>query len=174
MSTHSRINAFIPISTLPHVSLIPQAVVYTVSRRHPICFWHKKHLRSVRCELVVDPTTHLLKTEYTDQRTCNTFTDKTEAERFLGREIPQLEHDGKLYVEKVRDVFTYYICNKCNRMQSKLMEMVFLGPHDTVSGPITTTTKRACPNCGKANIDIDISTEPSPVVNTGQDCDLAQ
>lgn len=158
---------------LPHVSLIPPAVVHTTFRRHPVFFWHKTHIRSVRCELIVDSCTKLLKAEYTDRRTDNTFANKKEVEHFLGREIPELEHDGKLYVEKVRNVFSYYICKKCAKVGFSKMEMVFLGPFDVVSGPITTTTNRTCPNCNKASVQIDISTEPSPVIKSTEDCDLA-
>lgn len=171
MNTNSLPDAF-----LPHVSLIPTPIVYTTFRRHPIFFWHKTHIRSVICELVENQYSKLLEVEYTDQRTGNAFINKKTAELFLRKNIPENEHEGKLYVEKVRQVYAYYICKKCSCMKSMQTEIVFTGPFDIVGGPINTTTNRTCPNCGKASVQMDVSTEPTlPSTSTqDQDCDLAR
>lgn len=165
-----------PVEFLPHVSVIPAPVVYATHRRHPIYFWNKTHVRSVCCVLMVNPCTKKIEVEYFDKRTYNTFINKAAAEHFLGRKIPDSEHDGKLYVEKVREMFMYYICKRCGHLDCLKTDVVVFGPYDLVSCPISTTTNRTCPHCEKASVEMDISTEPSPksTVTQFQDCDLAR
>ncbi len=162
----------INLAFLPHVSLIPPAIVYKTFRRHPIFPWHKTHMRSVLCELVVDPCTQILITNYTNKRTYGTFLSKKSAEHYLDIEIPEFKDVGKLCIEKARNVTVFYICMKCGCLKSHLMEIVFIGPFDIVTGPITTTTNSTCPNCNKASVQMDISAETSLIDKTDQDCNL--
>lgn len=160
---------------LPHVSLTPPAIVLTTFRRHPIFWLYKTHVRSIRCELVVD-INGIFQVEYIDKRTYKTLKNKKVAERYIGKEIPEHEHVGALYAEEVRKVYTYYICKKCSCFNCLQMEMVFTGPVDIISGPINTTVCRTCPSCNKAIVQMDISSEPcsSNKTNRDQDCDLAR
>lgn len=160
---------------LPHVSLTPPAVIYTTFRRHPIFWWYKTHVRSIRCELTVD-IAGIFQVEYIDKRTYKTLKNKKVAERYVGKEILENEYVGTLYTEKVRRVYTYYICKKCDSFNCLQMEMVFTGPFDLVSGPINTTTCRTCPSCNKTIVQMDVSSEPCPSnkTNRDQDCDLAR
>lgn len=171
MNTNSLPDAF-----LPHISLIPTPIVYTTNRRHPIFFLHKTHIRSVRCELTIDPCTRLFKVEYIDTRTSNTFINKKTAELFLRKEIPENEHEGKPCEEKLRQVYVYYVCTKCGCMKSMQTEMFFTGPSDIVSGPISTTTNRTCPNCGRGSVQMDVYSEPyiPSSLTRNEDCDLAR
>lgn len=155
------------------VSLIPKPITYTTSRTHPIFFWHKTHIRSVQCKLIID-FSGVLKVQYFDKKNGIFFVDKQSAEQYLGKKIPENKYENKKYIETMRNVYSYYICQKCNSLEYSYIKIVFLGTPELTFNSINTTIDSTCPKCHKTTVQIDLSTEPSPASNLKQDCDLAR
>ncbi len=159
-------------TTSPHptlrISLFPKSDIYHVSRRHPLFWWHDRHIRSVLIEPVVSNGIFVAK--YTDTRTGTIFIDRLAAEHYLGQVIIEPEYVNQLYVEKDRDVFSYCICKKCGGISGGKTEAVFQGHFGKITNSVTTLFDLPCPKCSEPT-PTQISTEPSSIPLHAEDCD---
>ncbi len=154
------------------VPILPKSVIYSNPHKHPIFWWNKRHVRSVKVEpIMTNAKDEVFVAKYIDTKTGTIFIDKRSAEHYLGVKILEPEYIGQIYAERFRNVFAYYLCKNCGYVGCLKIDVCFQGPFNMVTRLTKTIANLPCVKCNQT-IPVDINVEPCTDDHTlSEDCD---
>lgn len=154
------------------ILLFPDEITVALFRRHPIFWWHKRHIRSIMVipELKNDVTRPYFIAQYFDARTGIRFISREAAQSFLGKAIIEPWYSDEECHEKMKVSQLCVICKTCGRISSEAKNVTFRGPFYFISNPIKIIVQLPCPTC-KTIIPIEVSTVANSELQVSKDCD---